>query len=69
MTAYVVADVKWHDLEKQKEYSSGFPPILAKYVGRSLRVGGSEPRALEGSWQPHHIVIMEFPTMTAVRRW
>lgn len=69
MTAYLVADVTWHDPEQQKAYGVDFVPIMEKYRGRSFRTGGSKPIVLEGEWAPRRVVIMEFPTMKLLQGW
>ncbi|HXQ95010.1 MAG TPA: DUF1330 domain-containing protein [Thermoplasmata archaeon] len=67
MPAFVITEVDWHDEEKAKEYRVLFGPALEKYGGRTMAVGA--PDVLEGGWKPSRLVLLEFPTMDAVREW
>ncbi len=69
MTAYLLADVDWHDLEKRDEYNEKFGSVFEKYGGRVVYVGSNPPQVLEGDWNPHRIVILEFASMDALRAW
>jgi|HubBroStandDraft_1064217.scaffolds.fasta_scaffold24929_2 uncharacterized protein (DUF1330 family) len=67
MPAYLVAQIEWHNPEIQKEYRAKLGATLEKYGGRTLFAG--EPNVLEGSWKPPRAVLLEFPTMEALRSW
>ena len=58
MAAYVIADVDVTD-------PTGF---AEPYGGRFLIRGGAHDVA-EGDWRPTRVVVLEFPTMAAARRW
>jgi uncharacterized protein (DUF1330 family) len=43
-------------------------PVIAKFGGRFLVRGGKQT-ILEGTWQPHRLVVIEFPNMEALMSW
>lgn len=68
MPAYVIADVDVHDQETYREYTKLVPPSLEPFGGRFLVRGGAH-QPLEGGWQPHRLVIIEFPSAEQARAW
>lgn len=68
MVAYMIADVNVTDPTVYEEYRAHAPSVIAQYGGRYLARGG-EPVVLEGGWQPHRIVILEFPDMASIKAW
>jgi uncharacterized protein (DUF1330 family) len=68
MSAYLVADVEVHDDAAYEEYRKHVPAIITAYGGHYLVRGGAS-EVLEGDWQPHRSVILEFPTMAALKRF
>jgi len=68
MTAYVIADMQITDHKTYDEYKRQVGPLIAKFGGRFL-VRGGKHAVLEGSWQPHRLVVIEFPTMEAITSW
>ena len=68
MTAYLVADVEWHDAEELEKYSKGHSQLLAKYGGRIL-IGSRDIEVVEGEWKPRLLVIFEFPDRKAFHSW
>jgi len=68
MSAYVIVDIDIHDEPGLAEYRRLVPATVEKYGGRfAVRGGKFETR--EGNWQPKRIVLLEFPSMDAARRW
>ena len=68
MPAYVIADVEVKDPEHYPEYVRQVRATVEKFGGAFIaRGGGCE--VLEGKWKPHRVVIIQFPDMTALRRW
>ena len=67
-SGYVVANVRFRDLEAAREYGGQVPAVVAAYGGRYLVRGGSTDTA-EGEWQLHHVTILEFPSLEQARRW
>ena len=68
MHAYVIADVDVHDPDAYAEYRKLVPASLEAYGGRFL-VRGPEVERLEGDWEPHRIVVLEFPSLEQARAW
>ncbi len=68
MTAYVIADIDVHDPEAYREYVALVPGTLQPHGGRFIVRGGSS-ETLEGGWQPHRLVMIEFPSTDHARRW
>ena len=68
MAAYVIADVQVKNPEGYDEYRRQVPATVQKYGGRFVARGGGV-ETLEGEWQPQRIVVLEFPSMEALKRW
>lgn len=68
MTAYLIADAKIIDHQTYDEYKRQVAPAIAKFGGRFLLRGGQQV-VLERIWQPHRLVVIEFPTMEALTSW
>lgn len=69
MSAYLLAEVKWHDLAMRDEYIDKIGPTLETWGGRIINLPSVEPLALEGEWNPLRLVIIEFSTMDALKGW
>ena len=68
MTAYVVIRIKADDPTKLKDYQKVAPSIIEKYNGKLL-VRGGEVVALEGAEETRRIVIIEFPSLDAAKKF
>ena len=68
MAAYVVVDATRTDVERATRYSEMVGPIVEAHGGRFL-ARGAPVDVLEGDWQPERVVVIEFPTAEAARRW
>lgn len=68
MTAYLIADVEITDFEAFEEYRREVPATEERYGGRYLARGGAFS-VLEGAWDPHRLVIVEFPDMSSLMAW
>jgi uncharacterized protein (DUF1330 family) len=68
MAAYVIANVRITDPDRYPEYSGRVPQTIERYGGRYLARGG-KAEVLEGDWEPHRLVILEFESMGRVREW
>lgn len=68
MSAYVIVDVKINDPEAYEGYKALTPASVAAYGGRFI-VRGGETGILEGVWQPHRIVVLEFASVERARAW
>ncbi len=69
MAAYIIVDVEVQDPEKYtQQYAPGVPASLQKYGGRFV-VRGGKTEVLEGGWQPHRVVVLEFPSAEQAKAW
>ena len=68
MVAYIVVDCEVLDPAKYEEYKKLAPEAIAKHGGKYLARGG-QTAMLEGDWRPNRIVILEFPSLEAARKF
>ena len=68
MPAYLIVSIDVHDPEKFNSYGEKLTPLIASFGGRYL-VSGGEPQAVEGNLGLKSLVIIEFPSMEAARRF
>ncbi len=68
MSAYIIVGVEITDPERYAEYVQAVPMTIAKYGGRFL-VRGGRAEALEGSWDPNRIVVLQFETYERAMEW
>jgi uncharacterized protein (DUF1330 family) len=68
MAAYVVLCITWHDTEALERYGKVVLDSFRKYNGKWLARGASVA-ALEGESEPKRLVIVEFPSVEAARKW
>ena len=68
MSAYVISDVEPLDAALIAQYRTLAEASIAQYGGRYVARGGAID-AVEGGWEPKHIVIVEFPSMERAREW
>jgi len=68
MSAYIVVDGEITDPVRYEAYKKLAQAAIAKHGGRYL-VRGGETTVLEGAWQPHRIVVLEFPSANAIKRF
>jgi uncharacterized protein (DUF1330 family) len=68
MSAYIVVDGEVTDPVRYEAYKKLAQAAIAKHGGRYL-VRGGETTVLEGAWQPHRIVVLEFPSANAIKRF
>jgi uncharacterized protein (DUF1330 family) len=68
LVAYVIADVDVTDPVRYDNYRKLTPGAIAPYGGRFV-VRGGEVAPLEGGWTPSRIVVIEFPSLEAARRF
>jgi uncharacterized protein (DUF1330 family) len=68
MAAYVIVDLNVKDDAALASYRRAVPATVEKYGGRFIvRAGACE--VLEGDWTPKRMVVLEFPSMDALKRW
>ena len=68
MAAYVIGEIEVTDPATYDDYRKQVLATVQKHGGRFV-VRGGEVEALEGGWAPKRIVVLEFPSMDAVRKW
>ena len=69
MPAYFLVDVcEVKDVAKMEEYKARVSPVVEKFGGRYLVVGGPF-EVVEGSSAPVFPVMIQFPDMDQARRW
>ena len=68
MAAYLIADTQITDNQTYDEYKRQVAPVIAKFGGRFL-VRGGRHEVLEGNWQVHRLVVIEFPSMQVLKSW
>jgi uncharacterized protein (DUF1330 family) len=68
MPAYVIVDVQVTDPVRYAEYIKQSPSSIARYGGRFLARGGRAEK-LEGVWDPHRFVVLEFESLARAKEW
>ena len=68
MAAYLIADVNVTNSEVFREYVLKVAATEEIFGAKYLARGGAS-QVLEGDWEPHRLVIVEFPDMSALLAW
>jgi uncharacterized protein (DUF1330 family) len=68
MPAYVIVHVDVKDPARYEEYKKMSPISIGRFGGRFMSRGG-KVEVLEGTWEPKRLVLLEFPSVEAARRW
>lgn len=68
MPGYVVVQVTIRDAEAYARYRELAQASVTAHGGRYIVRGGAT-ETLEGTWSPSRLVILEFPSVAAARRW
>ena len=68
MPAYLIVETDIHDPEQYERYKAASPGAVAAGGGRFLARGG-ELAVLEGDWQPKRLVLLEFESLEAAKRF
>jgi uncharacterized protein (DUF1330 family) len=68
MPAYLLVNIEITDPVKYAEYIRVAPASIAKYGGRYLARGG-RAEALEGTYSPKRVVVLEFPSYERAKQW
>jgi uncharacterized protein (DUF1330 family) len=68
MSAYLIAEHRIVDEARFEEYRRRVVPMIEQFGGRYVTRPGSH-EILDGSWRPSRVVIIEFPTMGALKAW
>ena len=62
MPAFLIADIDITDPVTYEDYKRQVAPLIARFGGRYVARGGQH-EVLEGDWEPHRLVVLEFPDM------
>jgi uncharacterized protein (DUF1330 family) len=68
MPAYVIAEIDVQNPVDYEEYKKLARTAIEKHGGR-YRVGGGKAEAIEGSAPANRLVVLEFPSTEAAKRW
>jgi uncharacterized protein (DUF1330 family) len=68
MAAYFIVNIGVRDREKFETYRERVVPVIEKFGGRYL-VRGGELHPIEGDLGLNRLVVLEFPSMEAARRF
>ncbi len=68
MPPYVIADVEIKDAAGMEPYRDAVEATVKKYGGRFV-VRGGKHEVLEGQWRPVRLVLLEFPSLDAAKKW
>lgn len=69
MKGYCLFDnVQVRDAKQLEEYKMKAAPLVQKYGGRYIILGG-QFRVVEGTWRPTFPVMIEFPTFEKAQEW
>ena len=68
MAAYVIVDLDVKDQNGFEEYRRAVGPTIAQHGGKAI-VRNGRFEVLEGKWTPKSVVILEFPSMEALKGW
>ncbi len=68
MAAYFIVDVDVKNPQAYEAYKQAAAASIAQYGGRYL-VRGGKHEVLEGKWHPTRLVVLEFPSLDAAKRW
>ena len=66
MSVYSISSINVKDWDAYAEYMKLVPAVIKKYGGKYL-VRGGEIISDNTTWNPQRIVILEFPTIAAIR--
>jgi uncharacterized protein (DUF1330 family) len=68
MKGYVIVNVEVQDPVRYQDYIKAAPTSIKEYGGRYIARGGRTEK-LEGTFEPHRVVLLEFPTFERAREW
>ena len=68
MAAYMIADLDVKNPAGIENYRAKVGDTITKYGGKFIVRGGAH-EVLEGTWRPTRLVVLEFPSMDALKRW
>lgn len=66
--AYVIVDIEVKDRDRFSRYVQEVAPLLERWGARYL-VRGGDVEVLEGAWDHHTVVILEFPSRSVAEEF
>jgi uncharacterized protein (DUF1330 family) len=64
----MIVQIEWKSPEARMAYIKDLSSQVERRGGRFL-VASSEAKVVEGDWKPGRTVLLEFPTMEALKGW
>ena len=61
MSVYIVALLKFTDVDRYRRYQQAFPEVFARFNGTAV-IADEAPRRLEGDWAVDKVVVLGFPS-------
>ena len=68
MSAYIFVDLEVTDPEKFAKYRELVEPLIEAHGGKYI-VRGGKHEVLEGEWTPNRVVILEFDSIPAAKKF
>ena len=68
MSVYIIVDLDVTDPEKFAKYREQVSPLIEAYGGKYI-VRGGEHEVLEGDWNPTRLVVLEFESAEAAKKF
>ena len=68
MSAYILVDIRVHDPARYERYKQMAEHTVGLYDGRYI-ARGARTHVLEGDWETHRFVMLEFPDAARARAW
>ncbi len=68
MTVYLVAQLKFTNVEAYRRYQTNFPAVFRKFDAKAI-VADEEVKVLEGDWPRDKLVILSFPDEAEAQRF
>jgi uncharacterized protein (DUF1330 family) len=68
MPAYMVVQINITDLDRFAQYRAAVPTVVESFGGRYL-TRGAQVEVLEGNHDGRRLVLFEFPSMDAIKRF
>jgi uncharacterized protein (DUF1330 family) len=68
MKIYILAQLKFLDMEAYQRYLKEFPAIFRRFEAKVL-ASDTRPEVLEGDWRRDKVVLLEFPSEEEASRF
>ena len=68
MAGYLIVQVEVTDPAQYDDYKKMVPASLEPFGGKFVVRGGACEN-LEGKWQPKRLVVIQFPSVDAAKKW